>query len=174
VDEHTFRRFQTIMHVVSTIGAVVVFFVGLQRYHTEQANLLRMRVEAEQWARSREFRRDLWLRQIDVLSKVADTAGHIAVTVADGELTAFDSTVKEYERLYGGNVTFVDDPDLARAMDALRHEIRYFRQGLKPLDGLSASDKVKQKAYGVAIACRRAIHKINKEIADSVNGGRRP
>jgi hypothetical protein len=130
VDEHTFRRFQAVLHVVSAIGAVVVFFVGLQRYHTEQANLLRVRVDAEQWARDREFRSALWLRQIEELSKVADTASRIAVTVTDGELTAFDSTVREYEQLYWGKVTFVDDPDLVRAMDALRHEIRYFRLGI--------------------------------------------
>jgi len=157
VDEHTFRRFQAVMQVVSAIGAVVVFFVGLHRYHAEQANLIRTRVEAEQWARDREFRRELWLRQLDVLSKVADTASRIAVMVADGETTAFDTTVREYEQLYWGNVTFVDDPNLVRAMDALRHELRYFVAGLKPIDGLSAGDKVKQRAYGVAIACRRAI-----------------
>ena len=159
MDEHNFRRFQAAMQVVTSIGAVIVFFVGLQRYHVEQANLIRQRVEAEQWTRDREFRRDLWLRQLDVLSKVADTASRIAVTVADGESTAFDTVVREYEQLYWGNITFVDDPNLVRAMDNLRHEIRYFRQGIEPLDGLSAGDKVKQRAHGVAIACRRTIRK---------------
>lgn len=163
MDEHNFRRFQAVMQVVSTIGAVVVFFVGLHRYHAEQADLIQKRVEAEQWARDREFRRELWLRQLSVLSKVADTASRIAATVGNGESTAFDTSVQEYEQLYWGNITFVDDPDLVRAMDALRHEIRYFRQGLEPLDGLSAGDKVKQRAHGVAIACRVAIRKSGEE-----------
>jgi hypothetical protein len=163
VDEHNFRTFQAAMQVVSTIGAVIVFFIGLHRYHVEQANLIRQRVEAEQWTRDREFRRDLWLRQLDVMSKVADTASRIAAMVADGESTAFDTAVQEYEQLYWGNITFVDDLDLVRAMDALRHEIRYFRQGLEPIDGLSAGDKVKQRAHGVAIACRRAIRTSGEE-----------
>jgi hypothetical protein len=159
VDEHNFRRFQAVMLVVSTIGAVVVFFIGLHRYRAEQADLIQRRVEAEQWARDREFRRDLWLRQLDMLSKVAGTASHIAAMVDDGESTAFDATVQAYEQLYWGNITFIDDPNLVRAMDALRNEIRYYRQGLEPLDGLSAADKVKQRAHGVAIACRVAIRK---------------
>ncbi|HEX9872243.1 MAG TPA: hypothetical protein VGC99_27330 [Candidatus Tectomicrobia bacterium] len=116
MDEHNYRRFQAVMQIASTVGAVIVFFLGLQRYHDQQADLIRTRVQAEQFARDREFRRDLWLRQLDVLSKVA-----------------------------------------------LRHEIRYFREGLEPIDGLTAADKVKQKAYGVASACRAAIFESGKD-----------
>ena len=163
MDEPFFRRFQAVMQIISTVGAVVVFFVGLHRYHVEQANLIRQRVEAEQLARDREFRRDLWLRQLDVLSKVADTASRIAAIATAGETTAFDAAVREYEQLYWGNITFVDDLDLVRAMDNLRHEIRYFRQGLEPLGGLSAGDKIKQRAHDVASACRQTIRKSGKE-----------
>ena len=48
-------------------------------------------------------------------------------------------------------------------MDALRHEIRYLREGLEPVDGLTLADKVKQRADGVAIACRRAIKESGRE-----------
>jgi len=159
MDEYHLRRFQALMQIITALGAVVVFFIGLHRYHGEQVNLIRTRVEAEQWARDREFRRELWLRQVDVLTKIADNVSRIAVMVVDGESTVFDTAVQQYEQLYWGNVTFVDDPDLVRAMDALRHEIRYFHQGLTPIDGLSAGDKIKQRAYGVAIACRVALRK---------------
>ena len=163
MDEPTFRRFQAVMQVISAVGVVVVFFVGLHRYHAEQANLIKQRVEAELLVRNREFRRDLWLRQLDVLSKVADTASRIAVIAGAGESAAFDAAVREYEQLYWGNIIFIDDLDLVRAMDSLRHEIRYFRQGLEPLDGLSAGDKVKQRAHGVAIACRSTSLKSGEE-----------
>jgi hypothetical protein len=163
VDEHKYRRFQAVMQVVTAIGAVVVFFIGLNRYHAEQADLIQRRVEAEQWVRDREFRRALWLRQFDMLSKVAGSASLIAAMADDGKSTAFDAAVQEYEQLYWGNIAFVDDPDLVRAMDALRHEIRYFRDGLEPIDGLTAADKIKQKAYGVALACRVAIRKSGEE-----------
>jgi hypothetical protein len=158
MDDHNFRRFQVVMQIITALGAVVVFFVGLHRYYREQANLNQTRIEAEKLTRDREFRHGLWLRQLDELTKIAGTTGRIAAMV-DGEATAFNTIIQEYEQLYWGNVIFVDDPDLVRAMDALRHEIRYFRQGLKPIDGLSAGDKVKQRAYDVAIACRKAIRK---------------
>jgi hypothetical protein len=171
MDENNLRRFQAVMQILTTLGAVVVFFVGLHRYHTEQGNLIRTRFEVEQWARDREFRRDLWLRQLDWLAKIAGTASHIAVVV-NGDTTVFDTAIHEYEQIYWGNVTFIDDLDLVRAMDALRHEIRYFREGLKPIDGLSAGDKVRQRAYGVAIACRKAIDKRGPEYI-SVPGAQR-
>jgi hypothetical protein len=163
VDENNFRRFQAVMQAVSTIGAVIVFFVGLHRYHAEQAQLIRTRIEAEQWARDRDFGRELWLRQIGVLSKVADTVSRIAAMVADSESESFDAAAREYEQLYWGNVMFVDYPDLVQAMDDLRDQILYFRRGLEPIGGLSASDKVKQRAYSVAIACRGAIRNIGEQ-----------
>lgn len=166
MDENAYRRFQAIMRVVSVIGAVVVFFVGMHRYHAEQAELIQTRIEAEERAREREFRRELWLRQLDVLSKIAETASRIAAMVDQGDPAAFESAVQEYEQLYWGNVTFVEDPELVQAMDALRHEIRYFRQGLEPLGGLSAEDKVKQRAHAVAIACRRAIRESGREFIE--------
>lgn len=167
MDENRFRRFQAVMKVVTAVGAVIVFFVGLHRFHAEQAQLIQTQINADMLARQREFRRELWLRQFDVLSSIAETASRIAATVYDSDTTAFEAAVHEYERLYWGNITFVDDSDLVRAMDALRHEIRYFRQGLEPVDGLSGGDKIKQRAHGVAIACRRAIRDSGSEFIQS-------
>ena len=172
MDEHNFRRFQTVMQVAMAVGAVIVFFVGLHRYYDEQKKLIQTRIDAEKLARDREFRHDLWVRQLDVLGKIADSASLIAVAVDDGT-KAFDAAVRDYEQLYWGNITFVDDPALVRAMDALRHEIRYFRQGLVPIDGLSAGDKVKQRVQGVATACRRAIRESGEEFL-SLPGTEKP
>jgi hypothetical protein len=162
LDENAFRRFQAILQVVTAVGAVIVFFAGIHRFYVEQTRLIETRFAAEQLARDREFRRELWLRQLDTLSSVADAASRIAASVGiDPE--GFDAAARDYEALYWSNVIFVNDRDLVAAMDALRHEIRYFREGLEPLDGLTLADKVKQRAYGVAIACRRAIQKSGQE-----------
>jgi hypothetical protein len=154
LDEHSFRRFAAIMKIVTAIGAVIVFFAGIHRFHVEQARLIEARMAAEQIARDREFGRELWLRQLDTLAAVANAASRIAAG-AGGDQASFDAAVQDYEALYWGNITFVEDAGLVAAMDALRHEIRYFREGLEPADGLSAADMVKQRAHGVAIECRR-------------------
>ena len=159
MDEQGFRGFQAVMQVVTIVGAVIAFFVGLDRYNDEQTKLIQTRIEAERLARDREFRREILLRQLDVLAKVGDSASRIAVAVADDDSTAFDAAVRDFEQLYWGSIIIVNDPDLDRAMDNLRHEIRYFRQGLVPTDGLSAGDKVKQRVQSVASAYQRAIGK---------------
>lgn len=169
MDENGYRRFQAILKVLSTVGAVIVFFVGLERFHAEQAELTQTRIEAEQWAREREFHREIWLRELDVVSNIAETASRIAAAVDEGETAAFEAAVQEYERLYWGNVTFVDDSDLVREMDALRHEIRYLREGFEPVDGLSGRAKIKQRAHGVALASRRAVRNSGSKFIEPSN-----
>lgn len=159
MDENRFRQFQVILKIATALGAIVVFFVGLHRWHVEQAALIETRISAEQAARDREFRRELWLRQIEMLATIADTASLIAASVDDEKPDAFDAAVRAYERIYWGNVTFVEDSDLVQAMDALRHEVRIFREGLEPFPpgGLGRHDRVKQRAYAVSLACRKTV-----------------
>jgi hypothetical protein len=162
MEENTFRRFSAVMRVLTAIGAVIVFFVGIQRFHVEQTRLVETRIQAEKVARDREFRRELWLRQLDTLSSVASAASRIAASVGVDSV-GFEAAVQEYEALYWGNVIFVENTDLMSAMDALRHEIRYLREGLVPVDGLSLADKIKQRAHGVALACSRVIQESGRE-----------
>ena len=141
---------------MTVIGAVVVFFVGIHRFHVEQEHLIDARIEAEQLARDREFRRELWLRELDTLSTVAKVASRIAATV-EVDQRAFDVAVQDYEALYWGRVTLIDNNDLTLVMDELRNEIRYHREGLEPADGTTKGDAIKQRAYAVAVACKNAI-----------------
>ncbi len=157
MNEGEFRRFDAVMKIVSAVGAAAVFLWGLHRYHEEQAELLHARIEAEQLARDREFRRELWMRQLDMLSRVSMTASRIAAIAGERTSTDFAQAVRDYEELYWGNVVFVDDPELTQAMDALRHELRYFEEGLEPVGNLSGEDRIKQRAHTVALASRRAI-----------------
>ena len=167
MDEDRFRGFQAVMKVATALGAVLVFFVGVGRWHAEQAQLIETRIAAEQSARDREFRRELWLRQVDVLGEVADASSRIAAYVEDDDAVDFSTAVRDYERLYWSNITFVDSTDLVQAMDALRNEIRLYRDGLLPLSGLNAKDRVKQRAHGVAEACRTAIRESGLDFVSS-------
>lgn len=167
MDEDRFRGFQAIMKVATALGAVLVFFVGVGRWHDEQAQLVETRIAAEQSARDREFRRELWLRQVDVLGEVADASSRIAAYVEDDDAVDFNTAVRDYERLYWSNITFVDSSELVQAMDALRNEVRLYREGLIPLSGLNAQDRVKQRAHGVAEACRTAIRESASEFVSS-------
>lgn len=173
MNEHSFRLYQVIFQTIAAIGAVIVFFVGIHRWHADQNALLEKRIEAEETARDREFRRELWMRQVDVLAEIADTASRLAALVDVGQPEEFDEVVLDLERLYWGNVTFVVDQELVDSMRDLRDQIRYLREGLggAPNGGPSRRQKLKQHAYDVATVCRNVIVKSGQDYVKLLQDG---
>lgn len=173
MNEHNFRLYQVIFQTIAAVGAVIVFFVGLHRWYADQRSLLETRIAAEETARDIEFRRELWMRQVDMLADIADTASRIASFADDQQPDDFDAAVQDFERLYWGNVTFVDDPELVQAMRSLRNEIRYFREGYGPAPngGPSRQGKLKQHAYDVAAVCKKVIRESGQEYVRLLEDG---
>lgn len=85
------------------------------------------------------------------LSLVKDAAA--AVGVSAGDAAALDAAAQRFEALYLAHPGLFDDPRLLSAAEALRREIRFFRDGEMPLDGTSPEDRLKLAAIAMSRAC---------------------
>ena len=158
--ESQYRLFQAIALTLAGLGAVVAFFTGLFLHFDQQRALNDARIAEDRSAREQATRQKIWDRTSVFLSDIAAAAVTVGVEADDPNTPVFKKAVKDFERLYWSKITYVDDHELDKSMDALRRELGYLAEaedGLTPADGSSIQSKVKTKAFAVAKECRRLI-----------------
>lgn len=89
------------------------------------------------------------------LSALKEAAAAVGVSGSDS--AALDTASQRFEALYLAHPDLFSDPRLLSAAEALRREIRFFREGEMPLDGTSPEDRLKLAAITMARACDHVL-----------------
>ncbi|MEM6927885.1 MAG: toll/interleukin-1 receptor domain-containing protein [Myxococcota bacterium] len=85
------------------------------------------------------------------LAEVREVVAELAIRTADPD--ALEESAQRLETLYVAHPTLFSDPRVLPAIEALRREVRFYREGEVPLDGTSPEDRLKQAAIRLARAC---------------------
>lgn len=155
MDESRHRLWDVALKIGAAVAGIASFLYGVHQFGQEQRAAADAESRAEVRARERAFVTELFHRDLEVFSSIAEAASRVAVATDDP--SAFGAAARDYEQLYWGNVTVEDSPDVARSMDALRNAIRHYRDGLTAEGDAEPSDQLKRAAHQVSLATRRAV-----------------
>lgn len=138
-----------------------------QRAMTQAHKAETRRLRASREARDRQFRWSIWEKKLSGYMRISDAAADVAVATGEDELKRAG---RAWERLYWGNVTTMDHPEVIEAMDDLRSAIENTQAGLRPMGSLSREDDLKRRAHHVVRALRAAIDAERQRFLDSPCG----
>jgi hypothetical protein len=162
MDEKTHRTIDAAVKILAILGSCFAFFFGMHQYFAEETKLLEQKIDAERVENRAEFERNLFIRQLDTLEKITESATKVAVAIHAKD-DARAQALTQYECIYWEHFLLINNEKLMLAMDVLRDEIEQYEKGYIPLQGLSPEDLVKKRAHEVVIASRRVVEELRKE-----------
>lgn len=146
MDEAAKRRWDVQLGLIAPVLTIAGVLVGVWQFLEGQERTVRLENELLSRQSAIEFRRQLWLEQLETYRRVSGIAGRIAAEHDRSEV--LDELTREFLALYWGAMIFVEDEAVELAMIDFYQEVRDYR------NGWSNSDRLKRQASALVEACR--------------------
>lgn len=105
--EGRYRKWDTLVKLVTTVLSIIALFVGIWQFSAQQKNITLLEYDLIARKDSIDFRKKLWENKVSVYTAVCTTTGELLSTIDDSIL--FDKALFDFEKLYYGQTTFVED-----------------------------------------------------------------
>lgn len=148
MDEPTYRRWDVGLKIVAPILTVAALLVGVWQFTSGQAAQLERQYQLIAENDRLEFKQRVWEKQLDTYMKISGVVGRIASgNQSKGELM---KDIDQFNSLYWGDMIYVEDEAVEKAMIDFHVEIEDF------LKGISEKDRLKIRADSLVKACRES------------------
>lgn len=154
--EDQFRTRELIIKAVTPIITVAGILVGIWQFTSGER-----RTTAREYALiakqdSIEFKRKTWEEQLATYRRLVTVAGEVATS--SGDQARFSRAVREFDVLYWGLMTFVQDKPVESAMLDFHIEISDFQKGR------SSAERLKVRANMLIQATRESLARTWTEV----------
>jgi hypothetical protein len=149
MDEETKRRWDVRLGIVAPILTVAGLLVGVWQFNRGEENKTRLEYELLDRKDKIDFERKLWLERLSVYKTIAETAGKIATT--DKSDKKFKDSVEAFDASYWGQMIFVEDAAVEKAMIDFHEEVVDYEQGK------STPERLKLRANELVQKCRESV-----------------
>ncbi|HKQ09491.1 MAG TPA: hypothetical protein VJ464_30500 [Blastocatellia bacterium] len=146
MDEETYRKWDVGAKVVAPILTVVGLLIGVWQFSKEQGAQLERQYKLIAENDRLEFKRRLWEKQLEVYMKISNVVGKIAAE--DLNKADLKKAIDQFYSLYWGDMLYVEDKAVERAMIDFHVEIQDY------LKGNSTRDRLKVRADQLITVCR--------------------
>jgi hypothetical protein len=148
MNEEIYRKWDVGLKIIAPILAVAGLLAGVWQFTREQAAQLERQYQLIAENDRLEFKRKVWEKQLDVYMKVSNVVGRLASgNQSKDQLT---KEIEQFDSLYWGDMIYVEDEAVEKAMIDFHVEIQDF------LKGVGTRDRLKVRADSLIRACRES------------------
>ncbi len=148
MDEETKRHWDVRLGIVTPIVTLLGIFGGLWQFQVGEASREKEARESFSREKTLDFRRQLWLQQLDAYRTISKTAG--AIVAYHEDKAKLEELNRAFLADYWGVMILVEDEEVSRAMIGFFLEIKDYQAGW------SDGDRLKHRASQLVDACRRS------------------
>lgn len=148
MNEETYRKWDIGLKIVAPILTVAGLLIGVWQFSREQAAQLERQYQLIAENDRNEFKRKAWEKQLDVYTKVSGVVGRIAS--GDQSKDQMKKDIDQFNSLYWGDMIYVEDEAVEKAMIDFHVEIEDF------VKGVGTNDRLKVRANDLIHACRES------------------
>ena len=143
------RRWDAYLGLVAPLLTVAAILIGVWQFNEGEENRRQLEETSAYQKDDIEFRRKLWLEQLESCRKIADIAGVIASSSSTE--TARSEAISHFRASYWGAMIINEDKRVETAMIDLEAELRDLSHG--DSDGM----RVKVRVASLGSACRTSL-----------------
>src|SRR5260370_37539061 len=132
MNEETYRKWDVGMKIVAPILTVAALLVGVWQFIRGQSAQLERQYQLIAENDRIEFKRKVWEKQLDVDLKISSVVGRIAS--GDQSKDQLTKDIDQFNSLYWGDMIYVEDQAVEKAMIDFHVEIQDFLKGLGDKD----------------------------------------
>ena len=121
IDEGTKRRWDVMLGITGPVLTLVTVLLGVWQFDRGAANRREDDFHNAMLKDEIEFRRKLWLEQLETYRSISKLSGRIVATPPGKER---DAAISEFETAYWGSMILVSDKEVTQAMIGLRQALR--------------------------------------------------
>jgi hypothetical protein len=151
MNEETYRKWDVTLKLFAPLLTVLALLVSVWQFTREQRAQIERQYQLIAQNDMIEFKRRLYDKQLDVYMKISTVVGRIASTDQNKDQLMKD--IEQFYSLYWGEMIYVADENVEKAMIDFHVEIQDF------LKGIGTKDRLKERGYNLIQVCRESSKK---------------